>query len=269
MSPKPWMKISVMLVKAACKFIIALRCRLSVQRLIHILISFISWEKWQESFKTDENKKIKMFVAKFRDEIETLRSKTLQEIHSIARDMFVTPGSLSSSFILLTRRRAEENSIHLQRIKEVYQGSKEDIKPRATQRSAIANREAHALHKTATEIAQICRSTVACHQDADKLTRGRQLLLPREDWAEDAKNTGELIYHGRQYAEGITRCLIEPNADTSVVLGVRPEQLSETGRMVVNLFQNGRQTLEKGSGWATTAQTQLKLCNALAKTTDR
>lgn len=149
---------------------------------------------------------------------------------------------------------------------EMCKGPNVELDKSPARTSQITARVAHPLYKLSVEIIPTCRNTIVRHREADKLSRNRQLRFPFEEWKEDADNTKELIHCGRQYAEGIARCLVEPNANTSAILGVDTEKLNETGRVAVELFPSGRKSLEAGAGWATTAQTQLRWYAALAKT---
>lgn len=113
------------------------------------------------------------------------------------------------------------------------------------------SRQEHPLFKAGRHIFQKCQDLIADHDRADKETTQASPRPdpPREQWKEDIASVQELLLYGRQHGENIVECIVIPSSDGKEkghLLTPDKEELSETGRMAVDMYEKSAEGVMKG-----------------------
>lgn len=113
------------------------------------------------------------------------------------------------------------------------------------------SRQEHPLFKAGRHIFQKCQDLIADHDRADKETTQASPRPdpPREQWKEDIASVQELLLYGRQHGENVVECIVIPSSDGKEkghLLTPDKEELSETGRMAVDMYEKSAEGVMKG-----------------------
>lgn len=126
----------------------------------------------------------------------------------------------------------------------------------------LKTRQNHPLYNAGQKILQNCHKLMDDHERASKkATQGNgKPAPPRELWEGEIASVQEILLYGRQHGENIAECIVVPSPsdeEKNHLLTPDREELSETGKMAVNMYQKSAEgVLKGGSTWGEMARSQ-------------
>ncbi|KUI67961.1 hypothetical protein VM1G_03376 [Cytospora mali] len=208
-----------------------------------VISQFQNWADWQTKFEEKERSDKRQFGDAFKrnieakqDEFEALFVRSNDELNN-----------MGNKYVKLIQDSYVESS----------PASKSNPKPQATK-----SRQDHPLFKAGQHILQKCHKLIADHDETnDKATQGSTRPdLPHEQWKKDIHMVQELLLYGRQHGENIVECIVIPGSTDEGkghLLTPDREELSETGRIAVDMYRKSAEGVMKGGPtWGEMARSQ-------------
>ncbi|KUI60639.1 hypothetical protein VP1G_07832 [Cytospora mali] len=209
---------------------------------------FQNWADWQTKFDEKEKNDKRQFSDAFKrnieakqDEFEALFVRSNDELYAD-----VIPNTFWGNRTDKASKEQHEQQLVQESYVEPSPASKSNPQPQATK-----SRQDHPLFKAGQHILQKCHKLIADHDEANnKAAQGSTRPdLPHEQWTKDIHMVQELLLYGRQHGENIVECIVIPGSTDEGkghLLTPDREELSETGRIAVNMYRKSAEGVMKG-----------------------